>query len=212
MRHFQAFLQQVRDLNELGSRFEAEVHYCRLDAVLNTLATLQETCTYRDLGKALGIFSARLAAMLGRRMQDDHANGEPHFSALIVNRATGRSSPGFFEKARSLGYVVENEEEFWKAQRIACYERFMDPAIVSMALETNLLDDERERVERLDNQIAAAIFDAGLRDRPFWCREIEGGRPVIRLRIGKWAALTLTPEEFAGLTDDALISKLRSRL
>src|SRR5438445_1228757 len=123
MRHFHSFLQQVRNLNELAARFEAEIHYCRLDAVVNTLTILKETCTYWKLGKSLGVSSAHLAAMLGRRMEDDHANAETEAlsSALIVN-STGKSGPGFFEKARSLGYPFKDEEKFWKWHRDTCIE------------------------------------------------------------------------------------------
>ena len=45
-------------------------------------------------------------------------------------------------------------------QRNACFERFMDGATVGMAIETNLLDDERERVERLDREIAKSLLPA----------------------------------------------------
>jgi hypothetical protein len=124
MRHFSAFLQQIRDLNDRASGFEADVHYARLDAILNALAVSRQTLTYRELGKALGVFSAKLGPMLGRRVQDDHANGEPLSSALIVNRNARVSSPGFFEMARSLGYVFNNDEQFWREQRDRCFDRF----------------------------------------------------------------------------------------
>jgi hypothetical protein len=211
MRHFSAFLQQVRDLKDRASGFEAEVHYARLDAILNALGVMQETLTYRELGKALGVFSAKLGAMLGRRLQDDHASGEPLSSALIVNRNTGISSPGFFEMARSLGYVFNDNDQFWREQRDRCFDRFNE-ATVSMTLNTGLTDEEQEKVERADRAIATAMIAAGVVERAAWAAEPLNGRRVIRLRTGSRIVLELTEAELAKSSEVTLVDMVRNRL
>ncbi len=211
MRHFSAFLRQVRDLKERASALEAEVHYARLDAVLNALGVLQETLTYRDLGKALGVFSAKLGAMLGRRMQDDHANGEPLSSALIVNRNTGISSPGFFDMACSLGYVFPNNEEFWREQRDRSFDRFNE-ATITMMLNTGLTDEEQEKMERVDGVIASTMIEAGVTDRPIWSAETVDGRRVIRLRTASRILLELTDAEMAETSVERLAAKVKNNL
>lgn len=198
-------------MKELTSNIEAEVHYARLDAVLTALSATQTTLTYRELGKCLGIFSARLAAMLGRRMEDDHANGLPLSSALIVNRATGRSSPGFFEMARSLGYAIQEEEQFWKDQVYACFSQFAEVTI-SMMLNSGLSDAEQEKVERLDQAIASAMIDAGVTSRASWSGETVNGRRVIRLRIGDRVVMQMREDEFSDVSDEQLLAQLKSRL
>jgi hypothetical protein len=211
VRHFTSFLNQVRDLKERAAGLEAEVHYGRLDAVLNALCITQITLPYRDLAKILGVFSARLGAMLGRRMEDDHANQEPLSSALIVNRNTGISSPGFFEMARSLGYVIHDPQQFWQQQCDACFARFSEVTI-GLLLNTGLLDDEQEKVERIDSAIATVMIQAGITDRAVWSGETSNDRRVLRLRIGNRTAMELPEREFAAMPDDQVVARLRQWL
>ena len=211
MRHFSAFLHQVREMRERAAGIEAEVYYARLDAVLNALGLVQSTMTYRDLGKVLGASSAKLGAMLGRRMQDDHASGEPLSSALIVNRNTDISSPGFFDMARSLGYVFTNNEQFWREHRDRCFDRFNEVTI-SMMLNTGLTDEEQEKVERADSKIASAMIDAGVTGRAAWASEAVDGQRVIRLQIANRILLNMTEAEFADMSDASLVARVRDRL
>lgn len=211
MRHFSLFLQQIRDLKDSASGFEAEIHYARLDSVLNTLAAAQETLSYRDLGKALGVFSAKLAAMLGRRMEDDHENGEPLSSALIVNRNTGISSPGFFDMARTLGYKFKSSEEFWRKQCEEVFSRF-NGATISMTLDMGLSDDEEDKVELADAAIASALIEAGIRDRAIWSSETLDGQRVVRLRTANRVILQLTEGEMAELSAKKLVMRIKNDL
>jgi len=211
MRRFSAFLQQVRDMKDRASGFEAEVHYARLDAVLNALAQVQSTMTYRDLGKVLGVFSAKLGAMLGRRMEDDHASGEPLSSALIVNRNTEISSPGFFEMAQSLGYMVDDHKQFWQEQCNGCFDKF-NPATVSMMLNSGLTDEEQEKVERADQDIANAMIQAGVTSRAIWTCESVSGQRFIRLRTPNRVVFELSESEFALMSEADLVARIRNRL
>lgn len=211
MRHFTAFLNQVRDMKERTAGFEADLHYARLDAVLNALSLAQTTMTYRELGKVLGIFTAKLGAMLGRRMQDDHANGEPLSSALIVNRNTGVSSPGFFDMARSLGYTVGNTEAFWGEQRDRCFDRFNE-ATIGMMLNRGLTDEEQEKADHIDQAIASAMIDAGVTDRAMWEADETTGRRVIRLRTGNRIVLEVSGTELVESSNASLVAKVTGRL
>jgi hypothetical protein len=211
MRHFSAFLRQLRNFKDSASGLEAEVHYARLDAVLNTLGVVQQSLSYRDLGKALGVFSAKLGAMLSRRMEDDHANGEPLSSALIVNRNTGISSPGFFDLARSMGYQFADPEQFWRDQCERTFDRFNE-ATVSMTLNTGLTDDEEEKVERADAAIAGALIEAGITDRAVWSSESFRGKRLVRLRTASRVILDLTEAEMAKLSAESLVARLKDEL
>jgi siroheme synthase len=144
-------------------------------------------------------------------MQDDHANGEPLSSALIVNRNTGISSPGFFEMARSLGYVFNDNEQFWREQCDRCFDRFND-ATVSMTLSTGLTDEEQEKIDRADNAIAAAMIAAGVVERAAWAGETLNGRRVVRLRTGDRIVLELTEAELAESSEVTLVEKVKNRL
>ena len=166
-------------MKDRASGLEVRGAYARLDAVLSALSLAQRTITYRELGKILGVFSAKLGAILGRRIQDDHANGEPLSRALIVNKNTGISSPGFFEMARSLGYTFSETEQFWREQCERCFARFNEVTI-GMMLNTGLTDDEQEKVEAVDQAIASAMLGAGVTDRAAWAGETANGRRVIR--------------------------------
>jgi len=104
-----------------ASDIERVLKACEIRGVLRKhLADHAKCITYRGTAKPIGIFSAGLAPYLGMIQDDDHANGRPLLSALVVSKQTEMPSSGFFTHARSLGYNIpetpEGELGFWKGQ------------------------------------------------------------------------------------------------
>jgi hypothetical protein len=76
-----------------------------LEARLAELARLGQTITYGALAAEFGLRIRDLAAELEHLMEADHAAGQPLRAAICEARlAGGQPAPGFFDKARALGY------------------------------------------------------------------------------------------------------------
>jgi hypothetical protein len=91
----------------------------RLDERLAALAAAGETITYGELARALGLRMAELTAQLETLMERDAAQGKPFRAALLRQRLSPDQlpAPGFFQKAASLGAVVDDPGVFTAAQR-----------------------------------------------------------------------------------------------
>lgn len=66
-----------------------------------------------------------LAETLGEIMKEDHDQGRPLSTALVVSVRTDLPGKGFFEYARNLGYQIPNtpadETSFARAQQQALW-------------------------------------------------------------------------------------------
>lgn len=96
----------------------------RLEARLAALATQGRTTTYGALAAELAIPGpgsiAKLTAALETLMEADAAANRPLRAALCEARqAAGLPAPGFFDKAKELGFDVSNSAGFVAEQRAA---------------------------------------------------------------------------------------------
>ncbi len=85
-----------------------------LESRLAAVAAAGETVTYGELAKELGLRMGDLTAQLEALMEEDAAEGKPFRAALLCQRLSPERlpAPGFFDKARSLGCVIEDAVGF----------------------------------------------------------------------------------------------------
>jgi hypothetical protein len=89
-------------------------------------------------------------------------------------------------------------------------------AKVSMLFPSSgLKPTEQERIERLDDAVVRAFFDAGVAHRPTWEARSEDGQRLIALRFlvpNSRPVLELDPTEFLSLTDEQLVARVKAAL
>jgi hypothetical protein len=94
-----------------------------LEARLAELAALNQTITYGQLARDLGLTGpatiARLTTALEALMEADAALGRPLRAALVNGRGTDLPARGFFAKAAELGLPTDDPAAFVAAQRSA---------------------------------------------------------------------------------------------
>ena len=101
----------------------------KLEARLAELAAQQQTITYGALARDLAIPGpgaiAKLTQALEILMEIDAASGQPLRAALCAGRlAQGLPAPGFFEKAASLGYILDDTPQaFVQHHRLTLWHR-----------------------------------------------------------------------------------------
>ena len=49
-------------------------------------------------------------------MEEDHREGRAFSAAIVVSTKSGLPDQWFFEKARALGYRIDDEQAFWEEQ------------------------------------------------------------------------------------------------
>ena len=90
---------------------------------LATLAAQNQTTTYGQLARALGLTGpatiARLTTALESLMEHDAAANRPLRAALVTARNSTLPAPGFFAKAAALGIQIHDPAAFVADQRQA---------------------------------------------------------------------------------------------
>jgi hypothetical protein len=89
--------------------------------VLKARARRGDPITYSDLVEKvvsvhMDAHDVRLAHFLGEIAAEEHENGRPLITALVVHKHDGQPGRGFFELARSLNLPVIDELAFWNDQ------------------------------------------------------------------------------------------------
>ena len=87
-------------------------------SILKARAKRGSPITYSELvGKIVSIHmeprDTRLAHFLGELSTEEHEEGRPLITALVVHKHDQQPGQGFFELARSLGFTVIDEVKFW---------------------------------------------------------------------------------------------------
>ena len=107
--------------------------YTRVYRRLLDAAGKREVVFYLDVAKIMGIamtapeLKREVAHMLAEISQNEHYQGRPMLSAIVVS---SKNSPvaGFFELAHHLGKLKlltsEAEERFWEEEKEAVYTRW----------------------------------------------------------------------------------------
>lgn len=86
--------------------------------------------TYQEIAKIAGLplsgnyMGREVGYLIGEISEDEHVNGRPMLSAIVVN-TQGKPGPGFFSLARDLGKLQddtpEGEHRFWEKEKAAVY-------------------------------------------------------------------------------------------
>jgi hypothetical protein len=95
-------------------KVEAAVRALLLNVVLDTLKAAKSTLTYSEAANIVGVQarSGTFFELLMQTLESDFASGSLPRCALIVSKKEGRPAPAFFEKARAVGYDVEDNDRF----------------------------------------------------------------------------------------------------
>ncbi len=106
--------------------------YCELIKAAQNRSTIgyQAVATIMGLPMTGNHMARETGHMLGEISQNEHAQGRPMLSALVV-RTSGSPGPGFFKLARDLGKLRpatrEEEERFWRGEIGAVYKTWRRP-------------------------------------------------------------------------------------
>ena len=88
------------------------------------LVTCQEVAKIMGLPLSGNHMQREVGQMAGEIAEDEHINGRPMLSAIVVNKQ-GQAGTGFFNLARSLGKLQssapEDEAAFWEREKAAAY-------------------------------------------------------------------------------------------
>lgn len=86
------------------------------------------TVTYQELADLIGLpvsgshMGSQLGHILGEISEDEHNLHRPMLSAVAVG-VSGSPGPGFFDCARKLGKLTnEDEQSFWEHEKNAVHE------------------------------------------------------------------------------------------
>jgi len=100
--------------------------YCELIAA----ARRRGTVTYQEIAKIVGLplsgsyMGKEVGYLIGEISEDEHVNGRPMLSAIVVSKQ-GKPGSGFFALARELGILQddtpEGEQRFWEKEKTAVY-------------------------------------------------------------------------------------------
>ena len=91
-----------------------------MDDLRQWLGSLDRPVTYAEALQAMGIDHMQdLTQALEILMEQDVAAGRPLLAARVVSRSHPLPGRGFFDKARALGLLIEDEGAFHRAQLAA---------------------------------------------------------------------------------------------
>lgn len=108
-------------------------HECaRVYAALLTAACERKTLTYKNVGQLMGlkVKGHQLGKQTGDLLivisEQEHEQGRPLLSALVVRQSDGQAGGGFFALARRLGQLegedAASERVFWESEVQAVYQ------------------------------------------------------------------------------------------
>jgi hypothetical protein len=112
-------------------RYRGSKRYLLALSEIVAAARLGRTLTYGDLAEVTAFprtgtnMGVELGHLLGEICEDEHKQGRPLLSAIVVTQK-GVPGPGFFKLARHLGRLSgsspEAEAAFWMAERDAVHK------------------------------------------------------------------------------------------
>jgi hypothetical protein len=89
-------------------------------ALRQWLLSLDQPVTYVTAQQALGFARMQdLTQALEILMEQDVAGGQPLLASMLVSRTHPMPGRGFFDKARALGYGIDDEATFHRDQLAA---------------------------------------------------------------------------------------------
>ena len=104
--------------------------YLLVYSELITTARHRGTVTYQEIALIMGLplrgshMGKQVGSMVGAISEDEHAQGRPMLSAIVV-RKSGEPGQGFFRLARDLGKLQTQDKDakhrFWKKEVAAVH-------------------------------------------------------------------------------------------
>ncbi len=115
-------------MSVVDNRYRGTKEYALVYGELIAAAKYRGTVTYQEIAKLIGLplrgshMGMEIGWLLGEISEDEAANGRPMLSAIAVN-VQGAPGPGFFQLARQLGKLAEqNDQDFWESECRSVYE------------------------------------------------------------------------------------------
>jgi hypothetical protein len=118
-------------------RYKETIEYYKVYSALIYAVKEQKKLNYADVARIMGIhetgnyMGAETGHLLGEISENEHNNGRPLLSAVVVKINTGIPGDGFFTLACQLHKLEENttpeqKKVFWKNELNQVYEKWSD--------------------------------------------------------------------------------------
>jgi len=118
-------------MSAVSDEYRGSKEYLLVYCKLIRAAQDDGTMTYGDIAPILGLRPSghHMGVGIGKRLdeinRDEHRQGRPMLSAIVVGSESGIPGDGFFKLARCLGKLQEDTREgelgFWEAEKAAVY-------------------------------------------------------------------------------------------
>jgi hypothetical protein len=105
-----------------------EVREAILDAAYNRRMTWYGEVADRVSAVELDPHPALMSALLGAVFEDEHEAGRPALTSIVTHKYGDKEpGPGFYDKARALGYRFNEPYVFWAQQVQAVFKVYGKP-------------------------------------------------------------------------------------
>ncbi len=121
-------------MTDVKNRYRATTSYIHVLAELVRAAQYRGVTTYQDIAEIMSLpvdgshMGAEIGWVLGEIAEEEVKASRPMLSAVAV-AASGKSGPGFFDLARTLGKLNKGQDEqaFWRMEIDAAYRAWKRP-------------------------------------------------------------------------------------
>ncbi len=121
----------------VASKYRGTDTYYKVRSKLIKVAKNQDTITYQNVAQIAGLpqsgnyMANEIGHILGEISEDEHADGRPMLSVVVVDKA-GNLGPGFFTLAKALGKLASDDDndkqQFADKERKAVYSTWCSSA------------------------------------------------------------------------------------
>jgi hypothetical protein len=118
-------------MTEGTSKYRGSKNYLLVYSELINAARYRGIVTYQEIASIMGLplqgnhMGREIGLILGEISEDEHQNGRPMLSAIVVS-SIGKPSGGFFNLAKILGKLQDDSDEgqrrFWEREKAAVYQ------------------------------------------------------------------------------------------
>lgn len=117
----------------VANKYRGSKEYMLVFSELLRAARCRGTLTYQDIAHLIGLplsgsyMGSEIGHLVGEISEDEHNNGRPMLSAIVVS-VRGKPGSGFFELAKLLGVLddesEQGQERFWVKTRESLYQEW----------------------------------------------------------------------------------------
>lgn len=115
----------------VAGKYRGSKEYQTVYSLLVEAARCRRTVTYKEIAGIMGLLPSgnymgvETGHLVGEISEDEHRNGRPMLSALVVHSTDGMPGKGLYTLARGLGKLQEatrdGELRFWETEKAAVY-------------------------------------------------------------------------------------------